>query len=174
MAYAQTRKRNNYLCVNYICTRVHNVPKFLSLSISLPRSLCEVTTASSQRRARLSYLRNRSRSLACVQTECIPVYTAECMRPRRIRIYVQPGVVYPLRRSLRIARITTTHILQLPSIPVRIMPFKQTAHLSVSIVVKRRDVMFFIGRKFFCLNKKKIVSLLFFLFKLSGNFSMYF
>lgn len=38
-SYAQTRKRNNYLCVNYICTRVHNVPKFLSLSPSLSLAL---------------------------------------------------------------------------------------------------------------------------------------
>lgn len=158
-SYVQTRKRNNYLCINCICTRVHNVSKFLSclLSFSLSVKLqpCRIV-ASPHRRARPSYLRNRSRSLACVQTECIPVYTAECMQSRdRSAFTCNQALCIPVEKL-------TYRVLQRcifcsdRAFPSTLYALNEphAAHLDVSTIAKRTSINFCIARTFFCFNKK--------------------
>lgn len=143
----------------------NNVPLFLCLSLSLSLSQSLVLTLSTKlpphRRIAASpgapsYLCNRSRSLACVQTECIPVYT-ECMQ-RQIRIYVQPGVAYP-RGGAYVSRVVQWRIFCSDrAFPFALCPLNEPHTSACQLFAKRGDVMFFIGRKFFCLNKKNYIS----------------
>lgn len=127
-SYVQTRKRkrNNYLCINCICTRVDNVPNSSPLSFSL--SLGEVIAVPHRRiaeRVRRICAIVHVPSRVCKQNVYLYTRQSVCCRATDPHLCATRRCVSP-RRSLRIARITTMHILQRPSIPVRIMSFKRT------------------------------------------------
>jgi len=136
---------------NCICTHMHNVPKSLSLSLSLSLAFPgEDTAISSHRRiAGRTVVFAQSFTFPCVCANkmhtCIHdgMYTTARRDPhlRATRRYIS----YPTWKSLRIACITTTHILQRPSIPDCIILFKRTACRTSSRVnyCEKRKYIFF-------------------------------